>query len=265
MWEFLKNHRELAVAYNKSAYDRENSKRHWQKLAKKLNSISEGAKKSGAGWSKYWVDFKAKLKRKVKQVHDSANEQGTTELSLSEVEMNFLSILGKKYGSNLLGIQALPADEQKPDILLNDSPHPAINSPSQPTTSKEGAETPFKTLWMNMDMDDNNLLSDDTQSREASPALSSSTASEEPSKNTSGIQSGNTNNPRHRIGKRRIRRRSLTAAAAIEKLVVAAQVRAKAEKANSESIRRAVIILGEMTTVLKRIERRLTLDDSTSD
>ncbi|KAL4719240.1 hypothetical protein ACJJTC_014299 [Scirpophaga incertulas] len=57
-----------------------------------------GATKTGAEWSKYWVDFKAKLKRKNRLNTDARNATGggpSTEQPLTEIERKFLSILGR--------------------------------------------------------------------------------------------------------------------------------------------------------------------------
>ncbi|RVD93473.1 hypothetical protein evm_015646, partial [Chilo suppressalis] len=52
LWEFLNSHREVAIGYNKSAQARDHSKRMWDRVASILNSIGEGATKTGTEWSK---------------------------------------------------------------------------------------------------------------------------------------------------------------------------------------------------------------------
>ncbi|XP_052757809.1 uncharacterized protein LOC113521440 [Galleria mellonella] len=148
LWEFLKDHREIAVGYNKSAQAREHSKQMWLRVASVLNSVGEGAVKSGPEWSKYWlVDLKAKIKRKNRLRRDASSQTGggpSIYEELSEMDIKFLSILGADYGSGLPGVQMQP--------ILIEEPQPAAYNPSQHSTSEGRSE---EAVWLNVDLEGN--------------------------------------------------------------------------------------------------------------
>lgn len=52
LWEFLNNHREIALGYNKSIQARDHSRRMWERAAEILNSTGDGATKPASEWSK---------------------------------------------------------------------------------------------------------------------------------------------------------------------------------------------------------------------
>lgn len=59
----------------------------------------------------YWVDLKAKLKRKNRVISDSRQRTGggpSIDIELSEIDKKFLSILGQDYGFGLAGVQVDP-------------------------------------------------------------------------------------------------------------------------------------------------------------
>ncbi|CAH2099210.1 unnamed protein product [Euphydryas editha] len=62
LWEFLKRNSDIVSSYNRSLQVKENSKRKWREITETLNSQGCGAHKNWKGWSKYWVDYKGKLK-----------------------------------------------------------------------------------------------------------------------------------------------------------------------------------------------------------
>ncbi|KAH9644708.1 hypothetical protein HF086_016416 [Spodoptera exigua] len=111
LWEFLNSHRDLAVGFYKSAQARDYSKRMWLSISKTLNSLGECATKDWKGWSNYWVDYKAKLKRRVAALRTSQNRTGGGPADvnpLSDVEKKFLSLLGEGFGSGLPNTQVDP-------------------------------------------------------------------------------------------------------------------------------------------------------------
>ncbi|XP_052750994.1 uncharacterized protein LOC128201357 [Galleria mellonella] len=83
----------------------------WEEVAEALNSLGEGAFKDWKGWSNYWVDYKAKLKRRVAAVRLSQNRTGggpSNVPPLDALEQKFLSILGAGFGSGLSNVQVDP-------------------------------------------------------------------------------------------------------------------------------------------------------------
>ncbi|XP_041969147.1 uncharacterized protein LOC121725991 [Aricia agestis] len=108
LWEYLNSHRDIALAFNRSLEAKEHSKRKWQEIANILNAQGDGAHKDWKSWSKYWIDYKAKLKRRVAALRLCQNRTGggpSTEQPLSDIENKFLQILGEDYGQGLSGVR----------------------------------------------------------------------------------------------------------------------------------------------------------------
>lgn len=109
-----------------------------------------------------------------------------------------------------------------------------------------------------------NQATDTPQQQEANPSSTSqeqantraSTTPQQQQPQRSPQQQQPQRSPQQQPRRRRRTRRRLTAADARELLVTAAQERAQAELANSRSIRQAVGILGNMVSILGRIESR---------
>ncbi|XP_013184055.2 uncharacterized protein LOC106129904 [Amyelois transitella] len=127
--EFLNTHREVAVGFNKSTQSREHSRKMWVRVTHKLNSMNEGAAKHWKGWSTYWVDYKAKLKRKVASII-AAQSDGSATYTLSEVEVRFLQILGEDYTLGLPGLQ----DPLRMSPLQANMENPEVSDQDQPST-----------------------------------------------------------------------------------------------------------------------------------
>ncbi|XP_063830370.1 uncharacterized protein LOC135079689 isoform X1 [Ostrinia nubilalis] len=111
LWEFLNSHRDVAVGYNKTAQAREYSKRMWTTVSQTLNSLGEGATKDWKSWSNYWVDYKAKLKRRVASIRAAQNRTGggpSEAIPLNDLEKKFLSLLGEGFGSGIPNTQVDP-------------------------------------------------------------------------------------------------------------------------------------------------------------
>ncbi|KAL0895813.1 hypothetical protein ABMA27_011848 [Loxostege sticticalis] len=112
LWEFLNSHRDLAVAYNRTLRAKYYSKCKWEELASTLNAQGNGAFKNWKGWSKYWVDYKAKLKKRVVAVRASRNRTGggpATEPPLSLLEIKFIGLMGgNSFAEGLPGVRVEP-------------------------------------------------------------------------------------------------------------------------------------------------------------
>ncbi|XP_038218287.1 ADP-ribosylation factor GTPase-activating protein 1 isoform X2 [Zerene cesonia] len=90
LWEYLNSHRDLACASNRSLQAKEYATQKWKEIADLLNA-QDGIHKNWRGWSKYWVDYKAKLKKRASVVRSS--QSWTGEQALSEREKKFLQVI----------------------------------------------------------------------------------------------------------------------------------------------------------------------------
>ncbi|XP_068628862.1 uncharacterized protein [Battus philenor] len=98
--DFMGQHIEFATGNCRSLEARHTSKRLWEELTKVLNSCRTGTKKTTDGWSKYWSDFKNKLKNKVsiltkRKRSGSISKKGIRPLT--KLEKRALVILGPHF------------------------------------------------------------------------------------------------------------------------------------------------------------------------
>lgn len=98
--EFLKEHEDLAKGLTRGR--RRRGKFHtvkvWNLCAKKLNAIKDGAVKDGKGWSKYWCDWKYRVRRRaleLKAAKDGDRPLPEGILPLSAMEENIMSLIGE--------------------------------------------------------------------------------------------------------------------------------------------------------------------------
>ncbi|XP_072946857.1 uncharacterized protein [Epargyreus clarus] len=98
LWEFLNTHKDIACAFNRSLEAKEYASKTWKEVAELLNSERHGANKDWRGWSKYWVDYKAKLKKRSSVLRSQSWDEGSTEPPLSEIESKFLQVVGEDFG-----------------------------------------------------------------------------------------------------------------------------------------------------------------------
>lgn len=131
LWEFLIHNKDIASAYNRSLHAKEYSRRKWTEIAATLNAEGDGAHKDWKGWSKYWVDYKAKIKSKVAALRSSQTRTGggpSTERCLTDIEKRFLQILGEDFGHGISGVRVEPflepleSDEATETVDSQDSP-----------------------------------------------------------------------------------------------------------------------------------------------
>lgn len=95
--EFLKEHQELAKGLARGRRGKFHTLKSWHMCAKKLNAIKDGAVKDAKGWSKYWCDWKYRVRRRaleLKAAKDSNKPPPDGVLPLSSMEENILSIIG---------------------------------------------------------------------------------------------------------------------------------------------------------------------------
>ncbi|KOB68755.1 Uncharacterized protein OBRU01_10513 [Operophtera brumata] len=136
LWEILNRRREIALGFNKTSQAREFARRMWEEVALTLNSQGDGAVKDGKGWSKYWNDYKSKLK-KLAAAQRSSNEQTgggpSTVKPLEDIEKKFLQILGENFGFGLPGARVEPFEdviqtERCTPLTAASSMHPVYSS-----------------------------------------------------------------------------------------------------------------------------------------
>uniref|UniRef100_A0A2A4JZP3 Regulatory protein zeste n=1 Tax=Heliothis virescens TaxID=7102 RepID=A0A2A4JZP3_HELVI len=98
--EFLKEHEDLAKGLTRGRRRRGkfHTVRVWNLCAKKLNAIKNGATKDGKGWSKYWCDWKYRVRRRaleLKAARDGDRPLPEGILPLSAMEENIMSLIGE--------------------------------------------------------------------------------------------------------------------------------------------------------------------------
>ncbi|XP_026727449.1 uncharacterized protein LOC113493671 isoform X2 [Trichoplusia ni] len=92
--DFMAQHVDFASGNFRSTEARHESKKLWEEIGKVLNNCKGGTRKTPYAWSKYWSDFKAKLKNKMlllKRQQSGVSAKGT---SLTTLEKRAISILG---------------------------------------------------------------------------------------------------------------------------------------------------------------------------
>ncbi|XP_063829900.1 uncharacterized protein LOC135079236 isoform X1 [Ostrinia nubilalis] len=67
--DFMGQNIQFATGSLRTLEARQTSKKLWAELTKMLNDCRLGTKKTADGWSKYWSDFKNKLKNKVRTLN----------------------------------------------------------------------------------------------------------------------------------------------------------------------------------------------------
>ncbi|KAL4720415.1 hypothetical protein ACJJTC_002351 [Scirpophaga incertulas] len=174
----------------------------------------------------------------------------STEQPLTEIERNFLSILGEDYGSGLPGVQVRPAVTEEIQ-----SRH-ETDRLSQPSTSTDG-----NPVYLDISFDDSdhqyqspNIIEtiEEPTNQPPSPTTPGPPASAVNAPSQTGAAAGNIISIQQR---RRQRRQSrITVGEARERIVSASERRAEAEAANSASLQQALTISNEMVAVLRRIE-----------
>ncbi|KAJ8703983.1 hypothetical protein PYW07_013277 [Mythimna separata] len=134
--EFMERNPGMAKGFLRTQSARERSRRKWEELALRLNSMG-GTIKTYKQWTKYWSDKKSAIKKKVaaRAAARHRTDGGLEDelLELSEVEERIVALC---CGENLstgdahLGIQPLPPspNEPRPEGVNQDS-HQDVPSP----------------------------------------------------------------------------------------------------------------------------------------
>ncbi|GBP06349.1 hypothetical protein EVAR_4513_1 [Eumeta japonica] len=108
--DFLENNEDLALGHCRTKEGRQRNKKLWDEVALLLNSLGNGATKDGALWSKYWSDYKNRLKNKIRSLSAAAQKTGGAPLLLkfTPLEERCRRILGMDAGCPISGVQINP-------------------------------------------------------------------------------------------------------------------------------------------------------------
>ncbi|XP_053601150.1 uncharacterized protein LOC128669920 isoform X2 [Plodia interpunctella] len=96
--DFLKEHPDLAKGLARGRRGKMQSLKLWNQCAKKLNLIKDGAEKDRKGWSKYWCDWKYRVRRRsleLKVAEDGNRTPPDGVSPLSPLEEDILTIIGE--------------------------------------------------------------------------------------------------------------------------------------------------------------------------
>ncbi|CAH2101852.1 unnamed protein product [Euphydryas editha] len=98
--EFLSQHPNLAKGVGLGARSKEIVDKQWEILARKLNSINTGSKKSADRWKKYWADIKHKSKTRLAKRKSVLGPNNKDDLL--DVDRKILKIIGEQsmFGEN---------------------------------------------------------------------------------------------------------------------------------------------------------------------
>ncbi|XP_072935366.1 uncharacterized protein [Epargyreus clarus] len=127
--DFMEQHVEFAEGSLRTLEARHTSKKLWTELTRILNSSRAGTKKTADGWSRYWSDFKNKLKNKVNMLK-KVKRLGSTAAKkqirpLTKLEKRALVILGPHFekkncynsvSEQLPAVVKLEASQESPEI-----------------------------------------------------------------------------------------------------------------------------------------------------
>ncbi|XP_049887549.1 uncharacterized protein LOC126381961 [Pectinophora gossypiella] len=96
--EFMQEHPDLAKGLTRGRRGKLHSVKLWNACAKKLNPYKDGACKDGKGWSKYWCDWKYRVRRKaleLKAAKDNSRPPPEGIVPLSQMEECILGLIGE--------------------------------------------------------------------------------------------------------------------------------------------------------------------------
>ncbi|CAH2068150.1 unnamed protein product, partial [Iphiclides podalirius] len=143
-------HVEFATGSLRSLEARHTSKRLWGELTKILNNCRTGTRKSSDGWSKYWSDFKNKLKNKVSIINKRKRSGSTSKKGirpLTKLEKRALVILG-------------PHFDRKKTRNTVDAFHNALSNHFPPEVKLETCQENVSNEYSNAQSDGSDRLSD---------------------------------------------------------------------------------------------------------
>ncbi|KAJ8704227.1 hypothetical protein PYW08_012951 [Mythimna loreyi] len=166
--EFMERNPGMAKGFLRTQNARERSRRQWEELAVRLNSIG-GTIKTYKQWTKYWSDKKSAIKKKVAARSAARRRTGggvEDEVELSELEERVVALCGGESfstGDAHLGIQPFPENNtpspshevQQIEDADTDNVHVPLQQQSQ-ASSEESSAIVFY---------DSNLIEDNQEQR----------------------------------------------------------------------------------------------------
>ncbi|CAH0691035.1 unnamed protein product [Chilo suppressalis] len=122
MIDFMGQNIEFATGSLRTLEARYTSKKLWGELTKILNDCRGGTKKSADGWSKYWSDFKNKLKNKAKIIKRQKRGSPKKDVRpLTKLEKRALIILGPYFEKKISSSETYQnplSDVAPPEVKL---------------------------------------------------------------------------------------------------------------------------------------------------
>ncbi|XP_045505299.1 uncharacterized protein LOC123701784 isoform X3 [Colias croceus] len=239
LWEYLDSHRDLACALNRSLQAKEYATRKWKEIADLLNEQGDGALKDWREWSKYWVDYKAKLKKRASVVRSSQTLTGDEtgdDTALSERDLKFLQLMAEDHtqGPTEVPVEPYPEpSDSTTSITMQDSSsslsihiHPSRQQGNTPTLTLLPLRAPTPVYEPVQTIEPDPYLLAALQSvPKLEPRPASRTPSPEPSPEPSPVP---TPSPK--------RYREMTRASARRALVQSARIRARAAVRSSRAL-----------------------------
>ncbi|CAK1602782.1 unnamed protein product [Parnassius mnemosyne] len=121
--EFMKCHPDLARGLTRGRRGKLHSVKSWNSCAKKLNALEDGTTKDAKGWSKYWCDWKYRVRRRALEL-SVANENNRKPpdgmIPLSRLEEGVLSVIGDNaIDGVVIKTDPLANDQEEEDTDFN--------------------------------------------------------------------------------------------------------------------------------------------------
>ncbi|XP_045505758.1 uncharacterized protein LOC123702138 [Colias croceus] len=140
--DFMGQHIELATGSLRTLEARHTSKRLWSELSIILNSARTGTKKTADGWSKYWSDFKNKLKNKSNLLNKMKRSGSSSGIKpLTKLERRALVILGPYFSRKKSNGYSKAFSNHRPPEVKLESFHDGVGIDCSNTTS-DNSEQP---------------------------------------------------------------------------------------------------------------------------
>ncbi|XP_034840967.1 uncharacterized protein [Maniola hyperantus] len=148
--DFMGQHVDFATGSLRSLEARHTSKTLWNELTRMLNNSRSGTKKTSDGWSKYWSDFKNKLKNKVtvlKKKKRSGSSSNKNIKPLTRLEKRALVILGPHFEKKISKVPTDPSSNisnYPPEVKLegnNENGHNSFGNNLSESSDRQSDET----------------------------------------------------------------------------------------------------------------------------
>ncbi|CAD0195794.1 unnamed protein product [Chrysodeixis includens] len=128
--DFMAQHVDFASGNFRSTEARHEAKKLWEEIGKVLNNCKGGTRRTPYAWSKYWSDFKAKLKNKMLLLKRQKSEVCAKGTTLTTLEKRAISILGPEFEKKVYHQHTRKLSSFKRDIKVEklQDPIQVVNS-----------------------------------------------------------------------------------------------------------------------------------------